>query len=160
MIQLHDDVLIAVLQPGDDAGFACVETMLRLLHAETPHAAYDAEKVRESIHEVVNAPENTGYCFVSLTKAGEVAGTASIIKREPWFSRDAWLDNPWFFVHPAHRRTPHAKCLLRALVMTAKGLGMPLHVEVNSDGVRTAGKARLFARELGEPSGVIFTVRP
>ena len=155
MIEMHPEVLVGRLAPGDEVGFARAFDLLRMLHAETPHASLSPAKLHQGLAEVVEH----GTVIVSLTRDGDLAGAVGLIEDAPWFSDDRWLTDRFFFVHPRHRRTPHARCLLDAARLVARDMGLPLHMTVTGIGDRTAGKVRLYSRALGEPCGAIWIVR-
>ena len=155
MIEMHPEVLVGRLKPGDETGFARTFELLRMLHAETPHAQLSLPKLHQGLADVIEQ----GVVVVSVTRAGELAGTVGLAEESPWFSDDRWLSDRFFFVHPRHRRTPHARCLLDAARLVARDMKLPLHMAVTGYGDRTAGKVRLFSRALGEPCGAIWIVR-
>lgn len=151
----HPEVTIEKLHPRDERGYECLVQLLTMLHTETPHAPLDLGKLREGIRRVLD----TGVVFVSVTPERRLAGSLGLIIDSPWFSREQWLTDHWLFVHPDCRRTPHARMLVRTAKALAEDWKMPLHMAVTGYGGRIAGKIRLFARELGEPNGAIWTVR-
>lgn len=150
-----DVVPIRFAGPGD---LARVLGLLRMLHAETPHARLDEGRLREMAARVLAE----GAVVFSLA-GGEPVGTCGLAIDRPWFSDELWLRDVWLFVHPEHRRTPHARALLRTARRYAERLNMPLVMEVAGGGAaggprRVAAKMRLYRRELGEPSGATWVI--
>ena len=155
MIEMHPEVRIAKVEPGDAVGRACLLQLCNMLHTETPHAPLCPERLAEGVDDVLAR----GTALVSVMPDGRIAGTVGLVKQAPWFSRQQWLTDQWFFVHPDCRRTPHAKMLLRASKAVAGANGLTLQMTVTGFGRRIAGIIRLFARELGEANGALFTVK-
>lgn len=157
MIDMHPEVRITRLRHDDARGLEYLVQLLCMLHAETPHAPLCVPKLRRHAQQVTR----DGYVFVSVTPDMQMAGTVALEVDQPFFSEQDWLVDRWMFVHPACRRTPHAKMLLRAAKLTARDLKMPLQMTVTGFGsARTAGKIRLFSRELGEANGAVWNVHP
>lgn len=131
-----------------------VLALLHLMHREAPHGALSEARVRDA----VDACMGSGAVILSCT-AGEPVGTLGLHLRQPWWSEDWEVADTWLFVHPAHRRAPHARLLLGIAKDFARGMGLPLVMGVFST-KRTAPKLRLFERILGAPAGGIFLVEP
>lgn len=133
--------------------------LLVLLHAETPHAALSQRRLAETARRVMRE----GAVVLTLDAAGVPVGTCGLAVEQPWFSDEYWVRDTWLFVHPAHRRTPHARALLRTARRFAEGLRMPLVMEVAGGPAagtarRVAAKMRLYRRELGDPSGATWVI--
>jgi GNAT superfamily N-acetyltransferase len=151
-----DVVPIRFAEAGD---LPRVLALLRLLHAETPHARLSEARLRETAASVLG----TGAVVFSLAPGGEPVGTCGLAIEQPWFSDDFWLRDVWLFVHPMHRRTPHARALLRTARRYAERLNLPLVMEVAGGPAaggprRVVAKMRLYRRELGEPSGATWVI--
>lgn len=146
----------AAVRAAGPADFEALFALLLLMHAETPVAPLCLQAAREGVREVLE----TGAVLVSLAPDGSLAGTLGLAVDRPFFSAQRWFNDAWSFVHPAHRRQPHARALLRAAVALARHNRMPLRISVWGEGPRTAAKVRLFSRALGRaPAGATFIVR-
>ena len=77
---------------------------------------------------------------------------------QPWYSSDWMLVELFNFVHPAHRRSTHAKSLIGHAKGYADQLGIPLVIGIISNH-RTEAKVRLYRRMLPK-AGEFFTYRP
>lgn len=144
------------------AGRADVPRVLELLfamHAETPHAPLSVERTRAMLDHVLA----NGQVAITLDAGGVPVSTLGLLVEPPWFSDEAWVRDMWLFVHPEHRRTPHARALLRCARRFATVLGAPLVMEVAGGPAagtarRVAAKMRLYRRELGEATGATWVV--
>jgi GNAT superfamily N-acetyltransferase len=150
-----DMVPIRFAEAGDLARLC---GLLRMMHAETPHASLSEARMVAFAAQVLAE----GAVVFSLD-GGEAVGTCGLAIERPWFSDDLWVRDQWLFVHPAHRRTPHARALLRTARRYAERLGRPLIMEVaggpaGGGSRRVAAKMRLYRRELGEPTGATWVI--
>jgi GNAT superfamily N-acetyltransferase len=132
-----------------------VLALLRALHAETPHAALSEGRLREGWDEALSI----GVIIVSEQHPGRPVGTVALVPESPWFSDEVFLCDRWMYVHPEYRHSPHARLLLRSCRRLAAEQAIPLHMSVAGYGDRTAGKIRLFSRELGPPCGATWVIR-
>jgi GNAT superfamily N-acetyltransferase len=136
------------------ADLPALERLLRAQHAECPHAPLDDRRLLDGIAEVLAE----GVALVATGPDGAPVGTMGLVLDSPWFSREEWLSDRWMFVHPAHRRTPHARSLLEAAKGLARANGLRLQITLTGHGPRIPGKIRLFQRALGQPTGALWTV--
>jgi GNAT superfamily N-acetyltransferase len=136
-----------------------VLALLRGLHAETPHAPLSEARLRATVGAVLAGGS------IILTMAGDdPVGTCGLMVEAPWFSDAPWVRDVWLYVHPDHRRTPHARALIRCAKRYAAALPAPLQMEVAGGPAagsvrRVAAKMRLYRRELGEPTGATWVVK-
>ena len=128
--------------------------LLHVAHREAPFGRWVEKRARDAVHDCLTR----GIVVLSLSH-GEPVGSIGLRPTTFWWSDEPVLQDRWVFVHPQHRRAPHAKALLSVARETALGAGLPLLVGVTS-GIRTAGKTRLFMSEFGAPIGASFFVRP
>lgn len=154
MIDMHPEVRLVRVLPGDETGLECLIQLLTMLHAETPHAPLSLPKLRRHVEGVLAQ----GFVLVSVTPEGRMAGSLGLSLDAPFFSEQEWLRDEWLFVHPECRRTPHARMLVRAAKLLARDMKKPLRMEVSGFGARIAGKVRLFERELGPPNGASWII--
>lgn len=129
-----------------------ITELLCLMHAEGYPGGFSAEKVRSSLADLM------GSGVVLVTKdSGKIVGTVGLEPAQfPW-SEDWHLADRFFFVHPEHRRTPHARTLLAEAKRIAAHSRVPLHMGIfGKDRLDT--KIKLFRRILGAPYGAIFFV--
>lgn len=132
-----------------------VRDLLALMHREAPVGAWCEAAVREHLGAVMR----DGCVVLSLAGDGSPVGTLGLSPQQFWWSQDWSLQERWVFVHPQHRRAPHARALLVAARDAAISLSIPLVAGVFSDR-RADAKVRLFSRVLGQPIGATFLVRP
>lgn len=130
-----------------------VLNLLRLMRREIDDGPFEEDLVRAMIGECLTR----GAIILSLSH-GEPVGTLGLSTASFWWSKELFLQDRWTFVHPQHRRAPHARALLEAAKQTAKVAGMPLLMGVMGN-IRTAGKVKLFSRIFGAPVGASFLVR-
>lgn len=126
--------------------------LLRIMHREAPAGTWSETKVRTAVRDCLA----TGAVILSLSNEVPV-GTLGLCAASWWWSDDAILQEKWVFVHPQHRRAPHARALLEMARSIAKGARLPLLAGVTS-GIRTEGKVKLFIRTFGAPIGASFLV--
>jgi GNAT superfamily N-acetyltransferase len=153
-----DPVDLVPVRVADAGDLARVCDLLVMLHAETPHAGLSRRRLEETVREVLDR----GAVVCTLDR-GVVVGTCGLAVERPWFSDDLWVRDVWLFVHPGHRRSPHARALLRTARRYAEGLRMRLLMEVaggpaGGGARRVAAKLRLYRRELGEPTGATWVI--
>lgn len=156
---MTDPVDIVPIRFGRAEDLPLLLALLRMLHAETPHAPLSQLRLVDFAAGVLA----DGAVVFSLDRDGAAVGTCGLLLQRPWFSDVLWLRDVWLFVHPAHRRTPHARALLRAARRYAERLGRPLVMEVAGGAAgggsrRVAAKLRLYRRELGEPTGATWVI--
>jgi GNAT superfamily N-acetyltransferase len=131
-----------------------VMDLLRLAHREAPTGRWAEARAREALAECLDP--RTGAVLLSLSHGVPVAALGIVISRM-WWSDDPILQERFAFVHPQHRRAPHARTLLEAARSTVQDAGMPLLIGVLSN-IRAAGKVRLYERVFGAPAGATFLV--
>ena len=128
--------------------------LLRRMHDEAPAGALDIGRVRATVADCLA----NGWVFVS-EQSGMLGGTMALRCSQWWWSSDWHLGDQWLFVHPEHRRAPHARLLLRRARALAQEHAVPLVVGLFSDR-RLPGKIGMMQRELGAPSGAVFLLLP
>lgn len=138
---------------ADPDDIPAVMDLLRLMHREAPYGALSETRVRST----VDACMSSGAVILSCAKGVPVA-TLGLQVRQPWWSDEWEIADNFLFVHPDHRRGPHARLLLKVAVDFARDARLPLVMGVFSTR-RTAPKLRLFERVLGAPAGGIFFVK-
>lgn len=154
-----DPVDIVPIRFAAEGDLPRILALLRMLHAETPHAPLSVPRLIDFAAGVLA----DGAVVFTLDGDGLPVGTCGLVLERPWFSEAIWLRDVWLFVHPAHRRTPHARALLRAARRYAERLGRPLVMEVAGGAAgggsrRVSAKMRLYRRELGEPTGATWVI--
>jgi GNAT superfamily N-acetyltransferase len=143
-----------LMRRGTAADVPALLALGRLMHREVHYGNFSEQKVADMIGWAVQ----NGIVLVSLSDEGDVVGSVGLVPEQPWYSDDWQLADRWIFVHPQFRTLGHAAALVRAARSTADMVGLPLLVA--HIGTRAKGKTRLLARELGEPVGAVFFVRP
>ena len=159
------------------ADFAAIEAMLIEMHAEQARiGSLSLPKVRACIEECLDR----GTILLTLAP-GTLApvGCCGLVLAQYWFSEDWHLTDRFLFVHPQHRRRPHARALLRAAVEFRRKLAQPDEAGApprrlplvmatfsepgpgrvrGSAAHRVRGKASLYERVLGAPCGAVWTI--
>lgn len=126
--------------------------LLRLMHAEGYPGTFSETKVQSSLADLMVSG------VVLVTKSGgRIVGTVGLEPSQfPW-SDDWHLADRFFYVHPDHRRSAHARTLLTEAKKIAKEAGIPLRMGIFGKD-RLDAKIKLFRRIMGEPYGAIFFV--
>ena len=140
--------LRAAVPEDEDA----IVALLHVAHAEVPFGRWDEGSARATVRGCIA----NGVVILSLSHDRPV-GTLGMCPSTFWWSDEPILQEKWVFVHPQHRRAPHARALLKLARETARGAGMPLLIGVMSS-IRTTGKVKLFMGEFGAPIGASFLV--
>lgn len=135
---------------GDDIPAAL--DLLRAAADEFPFGAFSDTTCATTMHDCLTR----GALLLSLSHGRPVA-LALLFITPSWWTDDLAIHHICTFVHPEHRRAPHARGLLRAVKAVAEELHMPLIPEVFST-QRTLGKVRLYQAEFGAPVGATFMV--
>ena len=144
------------IRPALEADLPDVYHLLVMGHSETKPLSLSQPKLVTALADVFER----GLILVT-EQAGQVVGTAALVGDCPWYSDEIVLNGMWLFVHPQHRRSPHARMLLEAMRACATEARLPLYVEFMArpgEQARVAGKRRLFERVFGEPTGMSFYI--
>lgn len=137
---------------GSAADAPAICELLGLARQEVPAGRWSEKRVAATVAECLE----TGGVILSLSHDKPV-GTLGFVPATFWWSDDPLLQEKWVFVHPQHRRAPHARAMLRLIKDIQRRAGMPLLIGVMS-AIRTQGKIGLFRSEFGEPAGASFLV--
>ncbi len=134
-----------------------VEAVLDLLavaaeHGEFAFGEFDRNTARLAVEDCIKS----GAVLMSMSNGAPVA-TMGFEVAGVWWSKIQVMREYWVFVHPEHRRAPHARSMLQAAKDVAREARLPFICGVLST-KRTAGKVRLFQREFGVPVGATFLV--
>lgn len=145
---------IRVATPEDRDG---IMALLRLMHAENGLAPLDEAKVGAALAQALDK---------RLAMAGVIGepdaleATVGLFVCEMWYSAALHLEDRWNFVHPDHRAgTTHATNLIGFAKQSAQRMGIPLLMGITSAN-RTAGKVRLYERQMGDAIGALFWRAP
>jgi hypothetical protein len=87
-----------------EAELARIMELLELMHAEVGKASLNRTKVKGVIGECLDS----GMICVALD-GGAIVGVLGLALSSPWYSDDPCLKEAFTFVHPAFRRSRHAK---------------------------------------------------
>lgn len=122
--------------------------LLRLQHEEAPLAKVNWEKVSFMLEKVLPKPNRdaAGIAFVAL-EGDLVVGAVCLVFGSLWFTDDLHLDERFFFVHPAHRKSTHAQRLMERAKAAQRTLTIPLVSAVFST-KDTERKVAFFRRHL------------
>lgn len=118
--------------------------MLCLNHKENGIYPMNESKVREFIR---HATQRQGGMIGVIEGENYLEGSVGLTL-ETWWYTDRWsIGERWNFVHPNHRRTDHAKKLIKFAKWVADNMKLDLEMGVMSN-ERTEAKVRLYRRQL------------
>lgn len=142
--------MLSVATPDD---LAEVFNLLLVMHAENGVGRLDEPKARGAISEIINS----GGCLISKQN-GKIVGSVGLTMTSWWYSRDRFLVDEWFFVHPDHRAEGHATQLIGWMKTAAKTSGIPVVLSVGTT-VDALSKLKYFRKHL-TPFGGAFIYQP
>lgn len=126
--------------------------LLRLRHAECARFAnvpFQAVVTHARVGAMIS-----GAGLVAVVEDGKIVASIGLCLSQFWDSRDRHIEDLWNFVHPAHRRTSHAKDLATFAKGVSDRMRLPLVLsEIDND--VNSPKLRLLERSM-EHMGVIF----
>lgn len=122
------------------------------LHAENAAFTKNDDKVRYMIHRSFM---KDGVSIGVIGPIGAVEGAIVIMISSYWYSDMRHLEELFNYVHPDHRKSEHARSLLKFARTCSDTLGLPLNIGVMS-GKRTASKINLYRKIFGWPIGAFF----
>lgn len=148
-----DRIMPALRQaaPGD------LDAVREMVRAHCREEAPSLPISEARLSAAVQACMQQGGILVSCAD-GVPVGTIGVTVDAPYWSDRPWMIGLWAYVKGGHRKDPHMREMLSTVLEVAHSRHMPLRFEVWG-GHRTAGKACLFKRELGGPSGALFFAR-
>lgn len=137
------------------ADASCEEEAMRLcreLHKENGLFSLNEDKVRATLQK---AFYRQGGILGIIGTPTKIEAMICMIISSFWYSDDPHLEELFVFVRQEHRKSKHAVELIRFAKWARAEGKIPLVIGVISD-ERTAGKVRLYQRELGRPIGNFF----
>jgi hypothetical protein len=145
---------IRVATPEDAPG---IMDLLRQMHAENGLEPLDEAKVGEFVGQAI--ARRLAMAGV-IGEPGRLEAAIGLFVGSWWYSSALHLEDRWNFVHPDHRvGTSHAANLIAFAKRSAQQMGIPLLMGITS-AKRTAGKVRLYERQMGDAIGAIFWQQP
>lgn len=123
-----------------------------LLHAENAAFSRNDAKVRAMLHR---AFAKQGVFIGVIGSSDAIEGAIILMISSYWYSDDLHIEELFNYVHPDHRRSMHARSLLKFAKRCSDTFGIPLNIGVMS-GKRTASKINLYRKTLGYPVGAFF----
>ena len=90
---------------------------------------------------------------------GELEALAFLSIGTFWYSERPHLEEYMVFVHPDHRKSQHAKALMRWMKQQVNETGLPLMTGIFSESARNEAKCRLYQREFPK-LGEFFFFKP
>lgn len=126
--------------------------LCRLLHAENAAFTANYDKVRGMLHR---AFAKQGATIGVIGPLGEVEAAIILLISSYWYTDDIHFEELFNFVHPAHRKSHHAKSLLYFSKKCSDEIGPPLNIGVMT-GKQTAPKLNLYRKVFGWPIGAFF----
>jgi hypothetical protein len=137
------------------ADATCEDEAMRLcreLHKENGLFSLNEDKVRATLRK---AFDRHGGILGIIGTPSHIEAMICMVISSFWYSDDPHLEELFIFVCQEHRKSKHAVELIRFAKWAADEGGIPLVIGVISD-ERTAGKVRLYQRELDRPIGNFF----
>lgn len=126
-----------------------VEKLLGLMHDENGIGDWSTERVKHAIANTINSGQ------VMLIHDGPVPiGTYGLQVQDWWYSKDRFVGDLWFYIHPDHRSLRIFRAMVSMARSYARGLDLPLLMGVVSL-ERPLAKTRLY-RRFGRPVGGMF----
>lgn len=125
--------------------------LAKMAHEENAVAPMDEGKV---IDKIRLGTQGKGGLIGVADNGNGLEGIIMMELAQQWYSNEWFLSELFAFVHPAHRRTEHAKHLLQFSKWAAEQMAMPLHLGVLS-GERMKAKVRFYRRHI-RMSGALF----
>jgi hypothetical protein len=138
-----------------------IEDLLREMHTEIGVGRLDEDKARGAILPLIQSRQ----CIVA-TRGDEIVGSVGLTLTSFWYSKDTFLTDMWFFVHPDHRNDKnekgenggHATKLIAAAKKVADLRKVPLVLQVGSS-KGAVPKFKFFAKHM-TPFGGAFVHFP
>lgn len=127
--------------------------LCHLLHSENALFPVDDDLLRITLGRALC--HHDGILGVIGPEGGELEGAIYLLISRFWYSRHHHLEELFSYVHPEHRKSPHAKSLINFAKQCSDTLSLPLNIGVLSD-ERMEAKVRLYQRQLGKPRGAFF----
>lgn len=129
--------------------------LFRLLHEENGVFSLSEHKINYLLERILHPekipeadPGIRGFMGV-IGPVGKLEGLLVMVLGSFWYSDDIIFEEYANFVHPAHRKSNHAKALLAYSRHMADNVNIPLVIGIISN-LRTAAKVRLYRRQLPE----------
>lgn len=131
-----------------------IEVLLRAMHAETGVAPL----CEYGMHEGMRDALERGVILLTVTDDALPVGTCGIVPAQLWYTQAWHLQDRWLFVAAEHRRSPHARTLIKGALDLAKHMGLPLQMATTAPpgDARVKARTRLFERALGPPCGAVW----
>lgn len=142
--------MLSVATPDD---LEEVFKLLLVMHAENGIGRVDEPKARGAISQIINS----GGCLISRQN-GKIVGSVGITMTSWWYSRENFLVDEWFFVHPDHRSEGHATQLIGWMKTAAQVSRVPVVLSVGTT-VDALSKLKYFRKHL-TPFGGAFIYKP
>lgn len=142
--------IVRTAVPADEESLMALCTML---HGENAAFTKNDDKVRYMLHRAF-ARDGVSIGVIGPTNA--IEGAIILMISSFWYTSERHLEELFNYVHPDHRRSNHAKALLKHACKCSDELKIPLNIGVMS-GKRTAAKINLYRKTLGTyPIGAFF----
>jgi hypothetical protein len=125
--------------------------LLHLMHIEGGLLDLDVDRARAMFEKAFNREG----AIIGVIGTDKIEGAIFLLLSQFWYSSNFHVEELFCFVDPNHRKSTHAKKLIRFAKDCARGLSVPLLIGVLSD-KRTAAKVRLYRSQLGESAGQFF----
>lgn len=142
--------MLSVATPDD---LEEVFQLLLVMHAENGIGRVDEPKALGAISQIINS----GGCLISKQN-GKIVGSVGLTMTSWWYSRENFLVDEWFFVHPDHRSEGHATQLIGWMKTAAQVSKVPVVLSVGTT-VDALSKLKYFRKHL-TPFGGAFIYQP
>lgn len=140
---------VRAARPGDENDILQLALML---HKENGMMKLDSEKVMGIIKRATSGED--GYIIGVIDGPEGLEGAVCLVIAAMYYTAENHLEELWNFVHPAHRRTTHAKRLIEWSKWCADQLSVPLLIGIVTRD-RLVPKMRLYQRQLPQ-IGALF----
>ncbi len=124
-------------------------------HSENGQFSLSMSKVEGMVDKAFNR----GGAVIGLVGNNRIEGAILLSVGNFWYTEDFCLEEIFNYVHPAFRKSTHAKDMIEFGKRCADELAIPLVIGVVSN-ERTKAKMELYRRRLGDPVGGYFVYRP
>jgi hypothetical protein len=127
-----------------------VRELLGMQHREIGKGTVNEVKVQQTLQACLQSG-----AIIGAVEDDRLVGVVGLMVTPlSWYSDDPILSEQFFFVHPDHRRSVHAKNLIKAMKFAAKQVHLPLRSVVFTS-KDTDRKVKFFSRHF-QMMGAIF----
>lgn len=126
--------------------------LLHMMHEESGLTDLDVDAARETFSF---AFKKKGGIIGVIGDSDKIEAAIFLLITRFWYRRKNHLEELFNYVHPDHRRSGHARTLIKFAKKCVDEIGIPLHIGVLTN-KRMVEKVRLYRMSLGLPCGAFF----